>query len=162
MTELSLKRRTRLRAKEEKEVLAWMKDEWGIEVQGTLEIDGGQLDDRKAYVSKGKIVAIEEGGKLLLTVHGVMVLKPSKRWLVVDMGAVPYLANGADVMGPGIVDANPEIEKDDMVWVMDVKNKRPLCTGKALISGKEMLSKRPGKAVKTVHFVGDEIWNATL
>lgn len=162
MTELSLKRRTRLRAKEEKEVLAWMKDEWGIEDQGTLEVDAGQLDDRKAYVSKGKIVAIEEGGRLLLTVHGVMVLKPTKRWLVVDMGAVPYLANGADVMGPGIVDANPEIEKDDMVWVMDVKNKRPLCTGKALISGKEMLSKRSGKAVKTVHFVGDEIWNATL
>lgn len=162
MTELSLKRRTRLRAKEEKEVLAWMKGDWGIEEQGTLEIDSGHLDDRKAYVSKGKIVAFEENGKLLLTLHGVMVLKPSKRWLVVDMGAVPYLANGADVMGPGIVDADPEIEKDEMVWVMDVKHRRPLCTGRALIPGKEMLSKRPGKAVKTIHFVGDEIWNATL
>jgi len=76
----------------------------------------------------------------------------------VDMGAVPYVTNGADVMGPGIVEVDPDIKEGDMVWIRDMTHKRPLAIGKALVSAEVMAAKAPGKAIKNLHFVGDKIW----
>jgi len=73
-------------------------------------------------------------------------------------GAVPFVVKGADIMGPGIVDADKEINPGDFVWVRDVKNLRALAIGEALISGMEMLQKKPGKAIKSIHYVGDKLW----
>lgn len=105
---------------------------------------------------------MEDEGRFLLTLRGILELKPSKKWVTVDMGAVRYLANGADVMAPGITDADPGIEIDDMVWVRDEKNLRPLCVGRALMPGAMMGPSGSGKAVKTLHFVGDPIWNTVV
>ena len=68
------------------------------------------------------------------------------------------MVKGADIMGPGIVDADKEINPGDFVWVRDVKNLRALAIGEALISGMEMLQKKPGKAIKSIHYVGDKLW----
>jgi predicted RNA-binding protein (TIGR00451 family) len=72
---------------------------------------------------------------------------------------VKFLANGADVMAPGVVDADPGIKVGMSVWVRDQNNLRPLLIGTALMDGPEMKSANGGKAVKTVHFVGDKLWN---
>ena len=74
------------------------------------------------------------------------------------MGAVPYVTNGADVMGPGITAADPDIAEGDMVWIRDARNGAPLAVGVALRSGEALASKEPGKAIKTIHFVGDKLW----
>jgi predicted RNA-binding protein (TIGR00451 family) len=68
------------------------------------------------------------------------------------------VVKGADIMGPGIVDADKDIKPGDFVWVRDVKNLRALASGEAIISGMEMLQKKPGKAVKSIHYVGDKLW----
>jgi PUA domain protein len=162
MKDIALKRRAMVRSKDARNILAWMSDEFGISVEGVKALESGTLDGRKAYVVDNKLVAVEGFPGLLLTLHGVILLKPQKRWITVDMGAVRFLANGADVMSPGIVDADSNIETDDIVWVRDVNNKRPLCVGKALMSGSDMISANSGKAVKTLHFVGDPYWNAEL
>ena len=78
--------------------------------------------------------------------------------VTVDMGAVPYVTNGADVMGPGITEADPEIAEGDMVWIRDARNGAPLAIGVALRSGEALASKEPGKAIKTIHYVGDKLW----
>ena len=78
--------------------------------------------------------------------------------VTVDMGAVKFLANGADVMAPGIVAADENIEAGDIVFVVDVMHKKPLSVGEALMDGKAMVEEKKGKAIKTLHFVGDEIW----
>ena len=57
----------------------------------------------------GDILGLVADGKPFLTIRGVMKYKPEKRYVTVDMGAVPYVANGADIMGPGIVESDPEI-----------------------------------------------------
>jgi len=43
--------------------------------------------------------------------------------------------------------------------VRDGKYLKPLAIGKALVSGEVMASKAPGKAVKSLHYIGDELWN---
>jgi len=65
-------------------------------------------------------------------------------------------------MAPGIVDADPEIKTGDAVWVRDQNNKRPLLVGVALMDGPAMVAGKGGKAVKTVHYVGDKIWNLAV
>ena len=61
-------------------------------------------------------------------------------------------------MGPGIVDADKDIKVGDFVWIRDVKNLRALAIGEAMVSGEDMLQKKPGKAVKSIHYVGDKLW----
>jgi PUA-domain protein len=90
------------------------------------------------------------------TIRGAMELSVKKRLVVVDAGAVRFLANGADVMNPGIVAADPEIAAGDLVVVIEEKHRKPLAIGRALIPGPEM--KGEGKAVKSLHHVGDHIW----
>jgi PUA-domain protein len=162
MRELTVKRRARLRSKESKKVLAWIQEEWGIDVPDDLEMEFCALDGQRAYIVNGKVIGVEEKGGFMITLKGIMELKPTMKWITVDMGAVKYLANGADVMAPGITEADPEIDKGVLVWVRDERNLRPLCVGEALIKGIEMAPADSGKAVKTMHYVGDPIWNVTL
>ncbi len=162
MKELVLRRRTKLRSKDAKKIFAWMEEEWGIVTDTGTNMDTGSLGHRSAYLINGKIIGVEEDGGFMLTLHGILELSPTKKYVTVDMGAVRFLANGADVMAPGVLEADEAIEKDDLVFTRDVNNKRPLCVGRALISGPEMVRATSGKAIKTLHFVGDEVWNAGM
>ncbi len=162
MKEISIKKRYRLRSKEARVVWKDLTFNWGVEVGDGRELDVGNLDGERAFIINGKIIAVEDAKALYLTLHGVNELKPKRGWVTVDMGAIRFLANGADVMAPGIVDADPAIEEGDMVWVRDETHGRPLAVGKALIDGPSMSAGATGKAIKTIHFVGDPIWNAEL
>ncbi|MDR1819297.1 MAG: RNA-binding protein [Methanobrevibacter sp.] len=82
--------------------------------------------------------------------------------VVVDMGAVKFMANGADVMSPGITDATESIVKDDIVVIVDEDHSKPLAVGVSLIAANEMINNTEGKAVKTLHFIGDDIWNLKI
>jgi PUA domain protein len=90
------------------------------------------------------------------TVLGAIELMPHKRLVVVDSGAVRFVVNGADIMKPGIVSADPEIAVGDLVVIVEERHKKPLAVGRALVPGSEM--KGEGKAVKSMHHVGDSIW----
>ena len=96
---------------------------------------------------------------LFFTVIGLLHFNPSRGFVIVDMGAVKFVTNGADIMAPGIVDADDTIAVDDSVWICDETHKKPLAVGIALKSGIEMVQQEKGKAVKMIHHVGDELWN---
>ncbi len=78
--------------------------------------------------------------------------------ITVDMGAVKFVSSGADVMRPGIVEIDPAIKKGDIVAVIDVNNKRPLAVGEALFDSAEMREMKTGKVIKSIHYVGDDVW----
>ena len=89
-------------------------------------------------------------------------LRKWKRRVVVDEGAVPFILKGADVMAPGIVDADEEIKEGDFVFVVEENYGRPLAIGIALMNGREMKEKNRGKAVKVIHHAKDKIWELTV
>lgn len=99
--------------------------------------------------------------KIFFTLHGLNRYKPKKKFVVIDMGAVRFVANGADVMAPGIVDAEGSISRFDPVWICDEKHRKPLAVGSAVMNSEEMISRNKGKAVRIIHYVGDDIWNFT-
>ncbi len=96
-------------------------------------------------------------GKIFPTVKGALKLNPSRRKVIIDSGAVKFIINGADVMSPGIVEADPSIKEGDLVIVVEQAHGKALAIGRALVPGKDMLGGK-GKAVKSIHYVGDEIW----
>ena len=78
--------------------------------------------------------------------------------IVVDMGAIRYVANGADVMRPGITRIDPSIKKDEIIQIIDETHDRPIAVGKAMFNAKKMEDMKEGKAVKNLHTIQDSIW----
>jgi PUA-domain protein len=160
MTGLKTRNRHRLSKKEVKALEQEMMASAGfIPFQTDSEIDIAEMDKWTVILDGSEVVGIYINDKPFPTLKGLLKTTPSGRQVTVDMGAIKYIANGADVMSPGIVDADPAICEGEVVWVRDVKNKKPLAVGIALKSGADMVNIKQGKAVKTLHYVGDEIWN---
>ena len=105
----------------------------------------------------GEPLLFKTGGKIFPTVKGALKLNPARRRVVVDPGAVRFIINGADTMSPGIVESDPEIKEGDLVIIVEKAHGKAIAIGKALMAGKDMVGGK-GKAVKSVHYVGDEIW----
>ena len=95
--------------------------------------------------------------KLVPTLHYLQHNSLLKK-ITIDMGAVKFMVNGADVMRPGIVDIEADFQKDDVVVIVDANHKKPLAVGMALCNSKEMQALKTGKVIKNIHYVGDKIW----
>jgi PUA domain protein len=79
---------------------------------------------------------------------------------LVDMGAIPFVCNGADVMAPGIMEIDGEFNKDGILVIRDVKHTKALAIGVALFSSAKMRGLKKGKAIQNLHHVGDKIWES--
>lgn len=112
----------------------------------------------RIYLVNGKPLFFKIGEKTLPTLLFPDFF-PHAPKIVVDMGAVPYVCNGADVMAPGIVRVEGEFRKDDFVLVVDEKHGKPIALGESLIDAETARNTRQGVVVHTVHFVSDKIWN---
>ena len=109
-------------------------------------------------------VSIEEGSDRVAfpTLRGLLAWNPSQKWCEVDHGAIPFLLNGADCMAAGIHACCNSVEEGDLVWIRDQEHGKPLAIGWASMSSDEMVAATGGKAVKTIHNVGDELWELEL
>ena len=161
MADIRIRKRKRLRNKETKALSEELESVLGVPVFSDSEpVDRAESTDMDLIIVSNDILGFIIDEKPFLTVRGVLKYKPVKRFVTVDMGAVPFLTNGADCMGPGIVDADESIQEGDFVWIRDIKNQVPLAVGQALCSGADLKAKKPGKAIKSINNVGDKLWKA--
>ena len=123
------------------------------------EVELAQSPNGQALLRDGHVIALEWGEIWHLSVRGLLEVTPSGGWVQVDMGAVPFLRNGANVMAAGINGTDEIIVSGDLVWVRDEIHQRPLAIGEALLDGAAMVATTRGKAVKTLHYIGDSIWH---
>jgi len=79
--------------------------------------------------------------------------------IVVNMGAVPHICNGADIMAPGVVQIEEEYKTNDYVIVVDERHNKPLALVTALTDSQTALKMQHGKIAKNIHYVGDNLWN---
>ena len=159
MSELRVRKRHRLRQKEIRQLAGSIEAAMGTDCFGEGDtVDMGEVPGFEVVFVGGKIMAVVSDGEPFLTIRGIMRYGATRRYVTVDMGAVRFVANGADIMGPGVVDVDPGISEGDMVWIRDETHKRPLAIGRAMVPGSEMASKPKGKVIKSLHFVGDKLW----
>lgn len=163
--DIHVRSRHQMRSSDAKKILKELKEIFGQSVidpefeKKRFELVKTNLHDIILVDGEPLIFTME--GEPFLTVKGALVVKPEKRTVVVDAGATGFMAKGADVMRPGIVRADPEIETNDLVIVVEEAHGKALAIGRALIPGGEMVGEH-GKAVKSIHRVGDSIWKVTL
>lgn len=132
---------------------------FGAELDGVVEL--AEADGSELLLVDGNPVAFYLDGEPIPTVRGLLEWNPENRRVTVDAGAVRFIHNGADVMAPGIVEADPSIEEGDLVVVDEEQHHKPLAVGRALVSGEEMTAAEEGRAVESLHHVGDEVWNVS-
>jgi len=110
------------------------------------------------YLINGKPLLAKYGEEMFPTLVFHKFFETAPR-TVVDMGAVPHICNGADVMAPGIIRFQGEFRKGDYIFVVDEKYGKPLAVGMIKYDANEVKNVKRGVVVKNLHFVGDKIWN---
>jgi PUA-domain protein len=157
---LELRHRHRLRRKEIKKIADDIELALGVRTfdEGAA-VDLADAQKLEVVLFENSVIAVVLEGNAFLTVRGLLKWPPQKAFVSIDEGAVRFICNGADVMGPGITGADQTIKEGALVWVRDAKHGKPLAIGKALVPGGTMAARSPGKAVKNLHYIGDDLWN---
>ncbi len=114
----------------------------------------------KVYSVNGLPVLAESEGSVFPTLVFTECLSRLPK-VFVDMGAVPHVCNGADIMAPGLADVQGDFEEEDLVLVLDERNRKPLAIAQSLTNSETIRTMKKGKAFRTLHYVGDDIWSAT-
>lgn len=145
--------------KDRKKYFFMIKDAFpDIDIPSKSKMEIAKIEDFDGLIIDNSVDFLVANNSILLTIHAISNYKPKTRWVTVDEGAIRFIVNGADVMAPGIVDADKDIRKGYSVWVRDEKHSTPLASGTALLDGSEMIKSSSGKAVKNLHHVGDTLW----
>jgi len=155
-------RRHFLKAKEVKSILSEASEKLKVDFnqifKNKVELELVETDFAEIFLVNGKPLLFRIEGKFVPTlVFNEFSASMSK--VVVDMGAVPYVCNGASVMAPGIVRFEGEFEKGDLVFIVDEKHGKAIALGEAAYGADAAKKVTKGVVIKTIHFVGDKIWN---
>ncbi len=152
-----------LSKRESAEIIARLKDlKWGgILREIRVKRNVLRVEDQDIALYKiSKFLICEKEGMLFPTLHEeynqeILTLLPA---IVVDMGAVPHIAKGADVMRPGVRRFEGEFEKRDLVTVRDERNFKAIALALALEDLEKCERMTKGKIAENIHHVNDRIW----
>lgn len=81
--------------------------------------------------------------------------------IIVDMGAIKFVTNGADVMRPGVKEIDETIKEGEVICVVDETHGKPLAICKTLFDAAEMKEKDSGKVLQNLHYIGDKRWKTS-
>jgi len=125
--------------------------------ESTKHIEAIEIADGQIYLINGKPLVASSSGKLFPTLffNEVFSFLPK---IVVDMGAISYVCNGADIMAPGVVQIEGQFDTEDLILIVDERHSKPLAIGLAVLDSKTAKQTKHGKIVKNIHYVGDKFW----
>lgn len=152
-----------LEEKEAKNIILEFLKKVKIEAEQLFEsrrrIETFETEGIKVYLIDKKPVLASSNGILFPTLLFSEVFSFLPK-IVVNMGAVSYICNGADVMAPGIVRIEGQFDVDDFVLIIDERHGKPLAIGSALLDSATVKQTKHGKIVKNLHYVGDKLWKS--
>ena len=140
------------------QVIKEIAEQWKIDLPKIKNLRFHYLEDDVIIITGEGLKAIKSGDMYLPFLSETEILKkfPS---VTVDMGAVKFMCNGANVMRPGIT-KNTDFEKDDIVCIVEESKQNFLAVGKSLVSSKDMEEQKKGEVLKNLHYISDKFWEA--
>jgi PUA domain protein len=129
---------------------------------GSINVDKveiAEFEEKKIFILNEKIEFIEDENGLYPFLGGSYLGKLPQ--VVVDMGAIPFVCNGADIMAPGITDFD-DFNEGSIVVVRDITHGKGIAVGISYKNSSEIKPIKKGKVVKNIHFVGDKLWDTAL
>jgi PUA domain protein len=159
---MEVKSRHHLRSDEIRDLETTLEDALGVSLDGDtyehVDLVGAEFD---LVLVDGDPSVFYVDGEPFLTVRGANAYPPQRRVVTVDAGAIQFVSDGADVMRPGIVDADDAIESGDLVAIVEETHGKALAVGRALESGADLVGDS-GKVVESVHHVGDDLYEFSV
>jgi PUA domain protein len=137
-------------------VLKEINAQWKMELPKIKNLKIYELEENAEIIMGEGLTALKIGQMYLPFLSDTETLKkfPS---VTVDMGAVKFMCNGANVMRPGIRSFT-EFEKDQLVCIVEESQKKFLAVGRSLVSSKEMETMNKGIAIENLHYISDKYW----
>jgi PUA domain protein len=156
------RRRYFLKTKEAKALVQMAEEKLGASLTqlfgGKIDVEVLETETVELVVLNGKPALFKADGSICPTLRFEEYFRLAPK-AVVDMGAIPFVCKGANVMAPGIRKVEGQFEKGSFVYVVDERYGKPLAVGEALYGAEEMRSVRQGIVIKNLHHVGDKTWN---
>ena len=137
-------------------LLKTISEKWDMELPKIKNLKVHQiLDDAQIITGEGiKILKVKEDYLPFLSETKLLERFPN---VMVDMGAVKFMCNGANVMRPGIKKFT-EFQKDQLVCIVEESQHKFLAVGKALVSSSELEKMEKGEIIKNIHYISDRFW----
>ena len=133
-----------------------LSEKWKITLPKIKNLRFHHVDDDAQVITGDGITAIKIDDNMLPHLAEIEILKKFPA-ITVDMGAIKFVCNGADIMRPGIVKIS-DFEQNDIVCVVEESSNKFLSVGIAKISSSEANSMKTGMVVKNLHYISDKYW----
>ena len=128
---------------ETSDVLNQVSKKWNREIPKIKNIKVHYVDDTSQILvgDNFKVLRLENEFIPFLTESKLLESFPN---VMVDMGAVKFMCNGANVMRPGIK-SHTEFSKDEIVCIVEESQQKFLAVGKSLVHSSEMKEMSKGE-----------------
>ena len=135
-------------------------DEISLFFQKSTILQSVKTDEGSFIVKEGKIHWLLHNEKYLPSIHFLRETGIKLSKIVVDIGAIRFITNGADVMAPGIVSFDNSVKKGSLVEIREEKANTIIGVGMSLINSDEFDKNKKGKVIKLIHHLKDKFWLA--
>ena len=157
-----IKKRHLLKKREQRDEIERIETDLGssIGLDPKTKLEGGVLDDgSRILLLNNEIIFFELEGRNYPTLRALLDGIIKIPTVTVDMGAVKYVVNGADIMRPGITKVDDSVSANGIVAVVDERHGKPLAVGVSQLSASDLRAAPSGKVVKSIHHINDDLWN---
>ena len=160
---MNVKSRHHLRSDAVADIAAALADNLGVEVDADSfeKVEFEDSDWDVVLVDGEPYVLYVEEDEPFLTVQGANAHPPEKHVVTVDTGAISFVSDGADIMRPGITEADADIGEGDLVAINEEAHGKFLAIGRAMADGDDMVGES-GKVVESIHHVGDDLFEFSV
>jgi PUA domain protein len=159
---MPLKKMYSLKTKEIRQGLSEASQRFNIDLVtlfgGKVNVDVVEFENVQIYTVNSRPIMFKAEGFLPLLCFTEFIQFAPK--VTVDMGAIPFVCKGANVMAPGIRHVENEFSKGVLLIVIDEKHGKPLALGESMFNSAEFRNIKSGPVIKTLHYVSDKYWNA--
>ncbi|MDS0260673.1 RNA-binding protein [Haloarcula sp. S1CR25-12] len=160
---MNVKSRHHLRSDAVDDIADALADNLGVELDADSfeKVEFEDSDWDVVLVDGEPHVLYVEDDEPFLTVEGANAHPPERHVVTVDTGAISFVSDGADIMRPGITEADDDISEGDLVVINEETHGKFLAVGRAMADGDDMVGES-GKVVKSIHHVGDDLFEFSV
>ena len=155
---MKIANRHHLRSDQVTEIQSMLDEELSVQLDAdTFELVEFADEDFDVVLVDGEPLIWYLDDEPFLTVKGANAVDPQGHVVTVDAGAISFVSDGADIMRPGITEADEDIANGDLVVIVEETHGKALAIGRAMTDGVDMVGDS-GKVVESLHHVGDELF----
>lgn len=155
-------RRHFLKTKESKDLLNKASERLRLDLeqifQDKANVEAVQTEFAEILLINGKPTLVKTGENIYPTLISKELFERIPK-VIVDMGAVPHVCKGANIMAPGIRHFEGQFKKNDIVFIIDEKHGKPVAIGEIEYDLEEAKNVKQGVVAKNISHVGDKTWN---